>query len=304
VALFAFGEADAPAAVLIATAFLTGALLPPVSMVLRVLYPQLVPDLVKSAYAMDSVLTETVFVAGPLITGAVVTIVSAGAALLLSAGAVVAGTVWFVAALPPGMVEAAPGSERRDLLGALRSPGIRTMIVTMAPVGFAFGALEVAIPAFADDHGHPELAGVLIAVWSVASAAGGLVYGARTWGWSLAQMHLRVTLILPAVFVPIALAGSPLAMGLLVIPAGVFIAPLIATRNELTGQVAPPGYETEAFTWPVTALVAGIAAGAAVSGALAETADWRAAIFAGAVAAALGGVVAIARRGTLRPIAA
>jgi MFS family permease len=214
------------------------------------------------------------------------------------------GTVWFVAALPSGMGGATAGAERRDLLGALRSPGIRTIIVTMAPVGFAFGSLEVAIPAFSDDRGHPELAGVLIAVWSVASAAGGLVYGARTWGWPLAKIHLAVTLVLPIGFVAILLAGSPLAMGLLVIPAGVFIAPLIATRNELTGLVAPPGYETESFTWPVTALTAGISAGAAVAGALAEAVDWRAAVIAGTAGAALGGVVAIARRGTLRAVAA
>jgi predicted MFS family arabinose efflux permease len=171
-------------------------------------------------------------------------------------------------------------------------------------VGFSFGALEVAIPAFSSEHGHPELAGVLIAVWSVASAAGGLVYGARLWGWSLSQIHLRVTLLLPLGFIPIALAWSPLAMALLVIPAGVFIAPLIATRNELTGQIAPPGFETEAFTWPVTALTAGLAAGAAVGGALADASDWRAAVFAGAAVAAVGGAIAIARRGTLQPVAA
>ena len=302
VALFALGEAKAPAGALIAVAFFTGALLPPVSMVLRALYPKLAPDLVQSAYAMDSVITETIFVVGPLITGALVVIVSPGAALFLSAGAVVAGTVWFVAALPAGLVETAEAGRRRDLLGALRSPGIRTIIVTMAPVGFAFGSLEVAIPAFADEHGHPELAGVLIAVWSIASAIGGLVYGARTWGWSLAQIHLRVTLVLPLGFLLILPAGSPLAMALLVIPAGVFIAPLIATRNELTGLVAPPGYETEAFTWPVTALVAGIAAGAATAGALAEAADWRAAVIAGTAGATIGGVIAVARRSTLRAV--
>jgi MFS family permease len=300
VALFALGEANAPAALLIFVSFAAGALLPPVSMVLRALYPKLAPDHVQVAYAMDSVITETIFVVGPLLTGALVAIVSPGAALFLSAAAVVAGAAWFLAALPTGLIETAGATERRDLLGALRSPGIRTIVVTMLPVGFAFGALEVAIPAFADEQGHRELAGVLIAVWSIASAVGGLVYGARTWSWSLARIHLAVTIVLPAGFMLILLAGSTLTMALLVIPAGVFIAPLIATRNELTGLVAPPGFVTEAFTWPVTALVAGIAAGAAVSGALAESVDWRAAVIAGTIAAALGGVVAVARRNTLR----
>jgi MFS family permease len=303
--LVGVGSAGAPATALVGTAFLTGAVLPPASAVLRVLYPRLVPDLAQSAYAIDSVLTETIFIVGPLLTGALVALVSPAAALVLSAGAVIIGTLWFVAALPADAAkEHAGDGGRRDLLGALRSPGMRTMIVTMLPVGFAFGALEVAIPAFADDQGRPELAGVLIAVWSLASAAGGLIYGARAWGWSLAQVHLRVTLLLPFGFVLMTLAGSPFTMALLVIPAGVFIAPLIATRNELTGMIAPPGFETEAFTWPVTALVAGIALGAAAAGGLAEVADWRAAVLAGAAAAALGGAVAIARRATLRPVTA
>ena len=64
-------------------------------------------------------------------------------------------------------------------------------------------------------------------------------------------------------------------MALLVIPAGIFIAPLLATRNELAGLVAPPGTETEAYTWPLTAIVAGIAGGAALAGVLVDAAGWR-----------------------------
>ena len=54
-------------------------------------------------------------------------------------------------------------------------------------------------------------------------------------------------------------------MALLVIPAGCCIAPLLATRNELVGGVAPPGMRTEAYTWPITAFVGGIAVGAALA---------------------------------------
>ena len=72
----------------------------------------------------------------------------------------------------------------------------------MFPVGFAFGALEVAIPAFADAEGRPELAGVLIAIWSVASLAGGLAYGAMPRRGSLARVHLQVALAAAALLPP------------------------------------------------------------------------------------------------------
>lgn len=52
-----------------------------------------------------------------------------------------------------------------------------------------------------------------------------------------------VAVLLPAFLAPLVLAGSPLVMGLLLVPAGIFIAPLIATRNELAGVVAPAGSE-------------------------------------------------------------
>jgi MFS family permease len=254
---------------------------------------------VQSAFALDSVLTETIFIAGPLLTALLVATISPGAALVLSAAAVTSGVVVFLAALPPAeepdVDAASPGR-----LGALRAPGIQTLVLSMLPMGFAFGALEVALPAFATNRGRPELAGVLVAIWSVGSAAGGLVYGARTRRLPLNSVHLRVALMLPLTFVPLVLGGTPATMALLVIPAGVFIAPLIATRNELAGRVAPPGSMTEALTWPLTALVGGVSLGAAAAGELVEASGWRAAVLLAVAAACVGAIVALTRRGTLQ----
>ena len=91
-------------------------------------------------------------------------------------------------------------------------------------------------------------------------------------------------------------------MALLVIPAGMFIAPLLATRNELIGWVAPPGARTEAYTWPVTAFVGGIAIGSALSGAIVESQGWRRRVpRRGRGARRSATVVAVTRRGTLEP---
>jgi MFS family permease len=305
IAMLVLGSAGTPSALVLAAAFVTGMTFPPTSAVLRAMYPRLAPDHVQGAYALDSVLTESIFVVGPLLTGLLVALVAPGAALVLGAAAVVVGTAAFVAALPaPGEPPEPCARDARDWLGALRAPGVRTLVGAMLPVGFAFGALEVALPAFADSHGRPELAGALIAIWAGASAVGGLVYGARTRRSPLTRVHLRLALLLPLGFLAMAAAGSVLAMALLVIPAGVVLAPLIATRNELTGNVAPEGFETEAFTWPVTALVAGFALGAAVAGGLVETSGWQLAVFAAAGAAALGAAFTVSRRATLDPVGA
>jgi MFS family permease len=303
--LIALGFADAPAVAIVAAAALTGCALPPISSVLRTAYPRLLgeePWLVRSAFALDSVLTEVIFIGGPLLTAAMVWLVSAAAALVVSAGAVVLGTVWFLAALPSGAIPRRHPEHARDLLGALRSEGMRTLVVAMVPVGFAFGAIEVALPAFAYSEGDRSLAGVLIAIWSLGSATGGLIYGARPRRrLSLTRMHLVAAALLPAVFALLALASSPAVMAVLLIPAGLPIAPLIASRNELAGAVAPPGSETEAYTWPLTALVSGIAVGAAVSGALSDGPGWQAAVLVAAAMAAVGAVISATRRETLEP---
>lgn len=298
-ALVALGSSGAADAVLVLVGVLCGFALPPASSVLRSLWPTLVrpePALLTTAFAFDSVVTETLFVLGPLLTGALAATVGAEAALVLSAACVLGGTVGFVAQEPVRRRALAEGGERH-LLGALQSAGIRTLVLSTFPVGYAFGTLEVAIPAFADAEGHPGWAGLLIAVWSVGSAIGGLVYGARPWGLPLHAMHVRLALVIPFSFLPLLLAPSVAVMALLVIPAGALIAPFIATRNELAGAVAPAGAETEAYTWPLTALVGGIAAGAAVSGALADGPGWRAAVVSAVLAAAVGAVLTVARRG-------
>jgi MFS family permease len=302
--LVALGSIPAPAAALIPVSLITGMALPPTSSVMRALYPRLLhdePALVQGAYALDSVLTETIFITGPLLTAALVALVQPAAALVLSAAAALAGVTLFLAVLPKREPEEDIEPRRLGRLGALAAPGIRTLVLSMLPVGFAFGSLEVALPAFAQDQGRPELAGLLIAIWSVGSVAGGLVYGARRWGISLAQVHVRVALLVPLGFLPLALASSTASMALLVLPAGMFIAPLIATRNELAGVVAPAGSETEAFTWPLTALVAGVSLGAAVAGGIVQSGSWRTAVIVGACAAAAGGAISLSRRATLQP---
>ena len=108
-----------------------------------------------------------------------------------------------------------------------------------------------------------------------------------------------VAALLPLSLLPMALAPSVPVMALLVIPAGMFIAPLLATRNELIGWVAPEGARTEAYTWPVTAFVGGIAIGSAVAGAIVEGPGWRTAFVVAGAVAAVGTVVVAVRRNTL-----
>jgi MFS family permease len=302
-AVWAAGSVDAPAGALAALALLAGAATPPVSSVLRSRWPYLLadrPELVRSAFALDSVLIELVFVVGPLVTTVVVATVGPQYALIVSAACVVTGTLMLLSGLT-GLPGPRPSREGRRAygLGALADPGLRTLVFASLPVGFALGSVEVALPAFSDSEGSKALAGVLLAVWSAASGVSGLTWGARASRFSLLEAHLRFAWLLPLAIAPLALASSPLTMGLLVVLAGVPIAPLIASRNQLVERVTPAGTATEAYTWPLTALVAGVSLGAAVAGTVVESSSWITAVLVATAVAAIGASVLVTRRGTL-----
>src|SRR5262249_49676682 len=153
--------------------------------------------------------------------------------------------------------------------------------------------------AFAHASGAPGATGPLLAAFSLGSATGALAYGALPNRRSLHAAHLAVAIALPCGILALAAAPSVGAMALLVLLAGCCVAPLVATRNELVGGVAPPDSRTEAYTWPVTAFVGGIAIGQALAGSLAEGPGWRYAFVVGAAFAAVGALIAVTRRGSV-----
>jgi predicted MFS family arabinose efflux permease len=306
VLVWVLGAAGAPTLAIAASSFLAGAAIPPLSSVLRSRWPYLLerrPELIPGAYALDSVMIEFIFIVGPLIVTAIVATTGPEYGLGVSAACVLFGMVLLLAGLRgrrgPGRQAGRPALG----LGALAAPGLRTLVLASLPVGFCFGTIEVVLPAFSESEGSRAMAGVLLAVWSAASGAAGLVYGARVRQAALEDLHLRFACLLPLGIAALLLASSPLTMALLVILAGIPIAPLIASRNQLVGRVSLPGTATEAFTWPLTALVAGVALGAAAAGALVESYSWSAGVLLAVAVAALGAGVLFARRETIaRPV--
>jgi MFS family permease len=306
--------AETPVALAGLPAVVSGLCLPPMSSLMRSMWPELVrhdTGLVTAAFALESVTTESVFVIGPLLVAVSVAVASPQLALVLAAVFQLTGTLWFLSRPESRQRRPSARDGEHGVLGALGSPGIRMLLFTTVPLGFTLGTLEVSIPAFAEDVGHRPLAGLLIAMWSVSSVVGGLWYGARLHGRPVAQRYLRLAALLPLAYLPLALAPSLAVMFVLLVPAGLAIAPLLTAGNELAGELAPVGAETEAYTWPIAALVFGIAAGTLVGGVLAEGPGWSTAFLVAAAGstvcagAAFAGRAVLARpgnrgRGTLR----
>jgi MFS family permease len=301
--VLAAGEAGAATALLAGAAFVAGGATPPVSSVLRSRWPFLLaerPELIPGAYALDSVMIELIFVTGPLITTVVVATVGAQYGLIVSAAFALAGVLLLLGGLRgrPGPQPTPEGTPALGL-GALAAPGLRTLVLASLPVGFTLGTIEVVLPAFSTEEGAAELAGVLLAVWSGASGVAGLAWGVFGGGQPLLQAHLRLAWLLPLALVPLLLATSPVTMVPLAILAGLPIAPLIASRNQLVERLALAGTSTEAFTWPLTALVAGVALGAATAGTVIEASSWAGGVVVAIGVGLVGATLVGARRATL-----
>src|SRR4051812_9521793 len=313
-AIIASAYAGLPAAVMVCFGLLAGAATPPTSAVMRSMWVDLLPPpLHQAAYALDSTLIELIFITGPLLTAALTALFSPTAALVVSPVAAIGGTAVFTALPAARGLVPHPDAHASGPLGALVSPGVRTLVFISVPVGVGIGILEVGIPGFCRIEGVPAAAGVLLAVWSLGSGIGGVAYGLLPRRAGPGRTHLLFAAPLPLMFLPLpapplglplallplAAAPSVLAMALPVIPVGCMIAPLLATRNELVARVAPENARTEAYTWPTTAFVAGIAIGAALAGILLEGPGWRTAFVVAGVIGFSGFILAVARRRTL-----
>ena len=290
----------APVGLLVALAVLQGASVPPISPRMRSLWRRLVGDeRVESAFALDAIVLELIFVVGPLLTAGLAAALTPAAALALCAALYATAALGFATA--PAARAIGPSEEtERTRAGALASPGIRTLVAAATVTAISFGALEVGLPAFAEREGSREAAGILITVWSLGSLAGGLWYGGRSWR-APAEQRLMVLLFLLALgAAPLAFAGSMGAMALFLLLTGVALAPMATTEYALVDRLAPPGTSTEAYSWQIVANVVGSAAGALLAGVLVERAGVEWALACASLACLAGLLVVVAGRARLR----
>ena len=294
------GPGPAAGAATVGLAAATGAVAPPLGASMRALWVSLVgqgPRL-QTAYALDAVLDELLFVVGPLLAGGLATLYRPAVGVLATAALAAAGTLGF-AASPVSRAQAgsrADGAGRAGWAGALAGPGLRTLVLSLTGVGAAIGIWEIGLVGAAREAGAPAAAGLLLAAWAAASAVGGLWYGSRTWNRTAGQRYLGLLGVLVLASAPMAAAGSPLALGAVVALVGLVLAPLESSAYVLAAELAPPGTLTESATWMTTAINVTGAAGLALAGALIDRVGVAATLAVACACTAAGLVVALAGR--------
>jgi hypothetical protein len=278
IALVVAVQLRVPLVVVVAAAVVAGAASPPVQACLRALWPVVTSGVParEAAYSFDATSQEVIWIAGPLLVAALLTVGSAAATVIACAVIGFAGVVLF-ASSPISHGWRGSTSVPRARLGALAGRDLRALIVTGTCTGLSWGALTFGLTALAVELANSRASGLLLACVSVGSIGGGLLYGGRRWGSSVLARYRALLVANVACGAPLLLAGSLLAAVPMSLLAGVPLAPVYASAYILTGRTAPAGTTTEAFTWTSSAFALGVSVGMGLAGAAGQAIDVHAA---------------------------
>lgn len=238
-----------------------------------------------TAFALESVLDEVVFVVGPVAVTLVATTINPALAVAGTLLFTIGGGLAFLAcrSTVPPTVDRVPGTAREALPWRTLLP----LLGAFGALGVAFGAIEVSVVAFTDEAGQAAAAGLVLAAFAAGSLVAGLVFGARVHGPPTRARLVLAQVVLTGALAVTLLATTTGTLAATLAVAGVAISPSLITGFGLAEQSASRSRVTESIAWTTTALGIGVAVGAAVAGSVIDAEGAAAAFVVPLVAAAL-----------------
>jgi MFS family permease len=223
-------------------------------------------DRLPVAYAFESVADEVIFVTGPMLVTLLATSVHPAAGIAAAAALTVTGGLTLAAqrsTQPPPQVIASAGS-------AITAPGMRVLIPVFMLTGSAFGAIDVAVIAYAQEHGHRSLAGLVLAAFALGSMTAGLWYGTRSWRSGLDRRFLTGLTLFAAGLAPLPFVGSLWLLIPFIFLSGLAVSPTVIPGYGLVQRLVPKHLLTEGLTWVSTSVGVGVSIGAPFAGRLVD----------------------------------
>jgi len=247
-----------------------------------------------TAFAVESVADEVVFVSGPVLVTFLSTAWAPQAGLVV---AVVVGTVGSLGLAMQRRTE--PPAHPRDPAVA-RSPMPWGLLVPLTvgavALGSLFGALEVASVAFADDAGRRAVSGLMLGAFAMGSLLAGVAAGALVWQQGpLPRARIGMGIL------AVGTLSLPLLPGLVIVTVALFVtglalAPTLIALFSLIEASVPRERLNEAMGFVQTGVGAGIAPGAWLAGVVADEHGGSAAYWVCTVSAVLAALAGIAMR--------
>ncbi|KOU29137.1 MFS transporter [Streptomyces sp. WM6368] len=215
-----------------------------------------------TAMSFEQAADELCYMLGPVLAAFLCSVVLPEAGTLTAAALLLTGMLVFTscrATQPP----VSAGPRRGSPLRAL-APLLPLFLAT----GVVFGSMEIASIAHLADLGLGAASGPVLALQAAGSCAAGLLYGTlRPRGLRTCLVAMAAAMTLPWLA---AITGSLLPLAAALLLAGMATAPTMVTAMSRVHALTPEGRLNEGMTLAVTAILAGIALGAAAAGTLVD----------------------------------
>jgi MFS family permease len=246
---------------------------------------------IHSAFALEGILDETLFIVGPAIAAVLVAHVYPAAGLIVATIGLLVGISILLSqhsTEPPPRLDEAPAIGFK-----VPRPVVAVSLLGMS-LGLIFGGIDIGVVKFAESAGHKGLTGAVLSALSLGSFLGGLAYGARRWRVSLERRILIGSLLAGVGFGLLSFAPNLAAFSVVGFFAGSTIAPLIASSDNLIQRTVRKDQLTEGLAWLRIGIGVGVAAGGATAGAMIESLGPRGGFFVSGVSALAVALTAIA----------
>lgn len=238
------------------------------------------PRDLQTAFALEAVVDEMVFMAGPTVVTFLATLWHPAAGLV---AALTVGTAGGLALAAQRATQPTPHPRTSDPASRVSMPwgALAPLALGATALGTLFGSTEVATVAFAEDRGATALSGVLLAVWAFGSLLAGLITGAVHWRISTVARLRRGGVALTVTMAATPFASNLIVLGAVLFVAGFAISPTLIAAVSRLEEVTPRARFAESMGLLHTGIGAGTAIGAALSGIVVDAAGGAAAYWVG-----------------------
>ena len=223
------------------------------------------PGQLTTAYAFESAVDEFVYIVGPVLATVLGTAFHPATGLAISIVCLGIGGPLFLSrrSSEPAIVPHDPDVPRESVI---RNPVVLVMAATYIGMGMTFGAMEVALVSFTEEHGVPAMGGILLAIFSIGSLSAALIYGARTWRRPTWQLFAVGVVAMAAGMSAFLVADNMWLMAAIILITGLTCAPTMTNVNVLVQKSVSAAKLTEGLTWMSTSINLGVSLGTAVAG--------------------------------------
>lgn len=220
----------------------------------------------QTAYALETVLDEVTFIAGPPLSVGLCVVLFPQAGPLAAALLLMLGVLALVVQRGTEPPVEARGAATEGSGAVIRQANVRLLALLMVAMGVIVGTVDIVSVAFAEQLGQPAAASLVLSAYALGSCLAGLLFGAHKLQTPLHRLLLLGGLATAVTTLPLLLVGSIAGLAVAVLVAGLFFAPTMIVAMSLVERLVPEHRLTEGMTWLLAGLNVGVALGAAISG--------------------------------------